>query len=696
MLERPDSLRQHELYPLFRPESIAVVGASPDPQKVGGRPIQYLRTGGYHGRIYPVNPRYEELSGLKCYPNLAVLPEIVDLVVVAVPADKVPEVLLEAAGHARTAIVYSSGFGEFGSEGAQKQAQMEAICREKGLRVLGPNCQGLVDIAAGVVNCWSIKVTNNLPDPPGPVAWIGQSGAVGTFAFDKLRRLGAQLNYWGATGNEADLSVAELMSFALEDPRTKVLAGYIETIKDPTIFRRVAERAREKGIPLVLVKGGRTEAGATATRTHTGSIAGDAKAFDAFFRQCGVIVASDIDELAAIVAVLLDPRLANVRKVAILSNSGGLGVNMSDLCLENGLEVPVPQGREYIDQLSRVVPGFIIPSNPVDISLAFMDHPEAFGEAVRILQESGQYDASLVLLMGIDDAPNKQVPFQIIDHLAEVSASTGAPVLLNISVLDVDLESYARSKGLTCLADLRSMAVALGKLAPPATPAVAGHAGRSEAARPFVNEARSKAMLAAAGLPVVPGTCVDTVEQAVAAADALGYPVALKVVSADIPHKAAAGAMALNIGTAQALRETFPRITDQPGARIEGVLVEKMARMGLELLVTLRRDPLFGTVLVVGLGGSMVELVNDVALVVAPISRDAVEAAVRSLRSQALFRTSEGHAKYELAEFHDLLLNLCMWFEGQTSLLEMELNPVVLRSGPDGGPLILDALGVEA
>jgi acyl-CoA synthetase (NDP forming) len=453
-----------------------------------------------------------------------------------------------------------------------------------------------------------------------------------------------------------------------------------------------------------MVKGGLTESGANATRTHTGSLAGSGETYRGFFEQAGVVLADDIEELASIAAcAVAEPSLVGRERINILSNSGGIGVLAADMASDAGLVVPqLDEGT--VDSLRAVLPEFIHPSNPTDISLAFFDRPDVFGEAITVVGRTEMFDVHLVSLMGVDDsAPG--VPEDILAGIAAASAADGRATLVHLSTMRTDFSEYARGIGLTVVPDLRRGIRAIAKLSdwnrfgsdtePATTQRTASRHGEGASATRTLSEASSKAILGDAGLPVVRGIVGQDVEEAAAAAAELGYPVAIKVVSPDIPHKAAVGGLALDVKDEAALRAAYPAVMDQPGARIEGVLVEQMAGEGIELLVALRHDDTFGYVLVLGLGGSFVELLADVAIRVLPVDSAEITRMLRKLRGSSLLFDASGLPRFDLDALNELVDRLSrrvMLSEG--AVVEVELNPVVLRE-PGRGALILDALWVE-
>jgi acyl-CoA synthetase (NDP forming) len=416
------------------------------------------------------------------------------------------------------------------------------------------------------------------------------------------------------------------------------------------------------------------------------------------------VLADDIEELASIAAcAVAEPSLIGRERINILSNSGGVGVLAADMASEAGLTVPQLDDAA-VDALRSVLPEFIHPSNPTDISLAFFDRPEVFGEAIEVVGAGGAFDVHLVTLMGVDDSA-EHVPQAILNAIAEASVKGGRPTLVHLSTMRTDFSGFAREQGLTVVPDLRRGIRALGKLSrwnriTDSRPDPHGH--EHEVTRPdtpdgkrSLSEAAAKALLSDAGLPTVRGIVGANLDDAVAAAAELGYPVAIKVVSPDIPHKAAVGGLALDIGDENQLRARYAAVMDQPGARIEGVLVEPMAGGGVELLVALRNDSTFGYVLVLGLGGYFVELLADVALRVTPVADEEIEAMLRGLRGRRLLFEADGTPRVDLPALVALVQRLISRVsESGGRVEEVELNPVTVRE-PGRGALILDALWTE-
>jgi len=382
------------LQALLKPRSIAILGASDDLNKLNGRPLKFLIRAGYKGRIYPINPKYAEIAGIKCYPDLDSVPDAIDLAIVGVPARAVLE-SVRALGKKRVpaAVVFASGFGEMGAEGARLEQELVAAAHAAGVRVLGPNGLGLINAFEGVLATFSQY--GNGETPAGPIGFVTQSGALGTAIAALARGRGLGLGYFVNTGNEADVTFVDAMGAVLDDPRIKVGTGYIEGLKDGEGFCQLARRAVEIGKPLVVAKVGRTRAGARAAASHTGSLAGEDIVFDAVVRQFGVIRARNESQMLDFADLLSTTPLPDGRGVAIVTQSGGAGVMMADRAEELGLDVPV-LGEQIREALKNVLPAFGALSNPVDVTAQFIAEPMILKESVRIVLEDPKVAVAVI------------------------------------------------------------------------------------------------------------------------------------------------------------------------------------------------------------------------------------------------------------------------------------------------------------
>jgi acyl-CoA synthetase (NDP forming) len=618
------------LQALLRPRSIAVIGASAELTRISGRPLKFLRDKGYSGHIFPVNPKYDRIDHWACYPSVAALPETPDLAIIAVPATAVLSAV-EALGQrgVPAAVIFSSGFGEMGESGKALEGQVLAAARRSGLRLCGPNCLGLINAYDQVMATFGQFADGETP--AGPVGFVTQSGAFGTAiaALARRRRLG--LGYFVNTGNECDIDFVQVMREVFNDDRIHVGAGYLEGVKDGDGLKTLAMHALDIGKPLVLTKVGRTGAGAKAAASHTGALAGADAVFDGVMRGFGVTRARNEEHMLDIVEVLGAGRLPEGNGVGIVTQSGGAAVLMADRCEEVGLKVAelAPATRE---RLAGVIPAFGSASNPVDITGQFVAEPQLLLDSMRIVLDDPGVDVGVVWLQLMDAHVEKLL--DIFRHLQTVTSKPW--VVCWVAASDA------------ALAGLRAAGIPALRGAEPAVDAIAALVQYAAARRRWCEDAPARSalrvpelrlpasagplpsleaqdLLRACAVPVAEARVVSTANTAVAAAEALGYPVALKIESPDILHKTEAKGVLLNLGDPASVRAGTDALMRNarafdPNARLTGVLVQTMTRGNVELVIGLQRDPVFGAVVMVGLGGVLIEVLKDVAFRAAPVT----------------------------------------------------------------------------
>jgi acyl-CoA synthetase (NDP forming) len=695
---------------VFRPRAIAVVGASDDPVKIGGRPLAFLLRHGYPGRVFPVNPARATVQGLPAFPSIGAIPEPVDLAIVVVPAERVLESLEEAAAKGvRAAIVFSSGFAEVGPAGRVAQARLRELAERTGLRIIGPNCQGFAHLPSRLVATFASPFL----EPglaTGSIAIVSQSGAMAGMIYEMARAAGLGLNYWVSTGNEADVQAAEILAEVVEDEETRVACCYLEDIKDAGRFRRALARAHRRGVPVFVLKSGRSAVGRRAASSHTGALAGEDAVYDAVFADWGAIRCADPAELLALPQAFLGYREAG-RRVAILSNSGGLGVLSVDLCVDLGL-VPAEFTPETTAVLRAALPDFAAAANPVDLTAQMLTDPGMLARVLPALEADPGVDAIVFQIALLGAATDLA---RLVGDVAAVARSTRKVVAVSCpqrpmveafragGVLAFDDASVAL-RSLACLAQAtarRARWLDRATLdAPPPPPAPAVPAGR--AGEPFLNEWESRRLLAPFGLPLVDTVFVTAAAAAPAAAapaaaEQLGYPVVVKVCAAALPHKSDVGGVALGLADRAAVAEACRRLEANvraavPGVALDGLLVQRQVRGALELALGVKVDPIFGPVVLVGSGGVLIEVLRDFRLLLPPIDATAAEEALRSLRIGPLWDGVRGSAPLDLPAAVELLQQLG---EAARSLgayvKEIDLNPVAVgRRGE--GVTILDVL----
>jgi acyl-CoA synthetase (NDP forming) len=690
---------------VFRPRAIAVVGASDDPVKIGGRPLAFLLRHGYPGRVFPVNPARATVQGLPAFPSVAAIPEPVDLAIVVVPAERVLESLEEAAAKgARAAIVFSSGFAEVGEAGRVAQARLGELAARTGLRIIGPNCQGFAHLPSRLVATFASPFL----DPGlaiGPIAMVSQSGAMAGMIYEMARAAGLGLNYWVSTGNEADVQAAEILGEVVEDEDTRVACCYLEDVKDAGRFRRALARAHRRGVPVFVLKSGRSAVGRRAASSHTGALAGEDAVYDAVFADWGAIRCADPAELLALPQAFLRYHEAG-RRVAILSNSGGLGVLSVDLCVDLGLE-PAEFTSATTAALRAALPDFAAAANPVDLTAQMLTDPGMLMRVLPALEADPGVDAIVFQIALLGAATDLGRLVSDVASVAQRSHKVVAVSCPQRSVVDAfraggvlafDDASVAL-RSLACLAQATTrrarwlervtLEAPPAPVPPPMPPATAG--------QPFLNEWESQRLLTPFGLPLVDTVFVTAAAAAPDAADQIGYPVVVKVCAAALPHKSDVGGVALGLPDRAAVAGACRGIEASvraaaPGVAIEGFLVQRQVRGALELALGVKIDPIFGPVVLVGSGGVLIEVLRDFRLLLPPIDAAAAEEALRGLRIGPLWDGVRGRAPLDLPAAVALLQRLGEAARGLgTAVKEIDLNPVAVgRRGE--GVTVLDAL----
>lgn len=681
----------------FSPSSVAVIGASSEASRIGGRPLHGMKLSGYAGRVYPVNPRYGEVMGMTCYPSLDAVDGVVDLALIALPAAHVPGALAQCVAKKVGAVsVFSSGFAEVGGPGALAQQAMLQTARDAGLRLLGPNCMGTLNAANGFVGTF----TSTLREAPvaGPVSVVSQSGAFAAHCYTLLRDRGVGIDLWAATGNEADVGVAACIAHMAASPATRVIVACVEGIGDARAFIDALAFARAAGKPVVLIKLGGSAIGAAAVASHTAALAGSDKVFDSVLDDHGVYRAHSVDEVIDVAYAVALGRPARSRRLGLASISGGFGIMMADAADRAGLELP-ELGHAAQEELRRHV-NFSGTRNPVDLTAQIINEPALLEPMMDTMLEDGRF-GSAVLFLGASG----QIP-AIFDRLApalERLARRHADLPIAMCLIaGPDTRARLESWGYLVFEDPTRTIRALAALARLGSlqSRVRSARGAAEACGPVpaslnhtLNEWQAKMVLRDAGIPSVPGELTSTLAEALAAAHRLGFPVVMKVLSPDILHKTDAGCVCLDLRDDEAVTQAHATLMRNaalvPGARIDGILVEAMAGKGVEMIIGVQDDPVFGPVVMAGLGGIFVEVLTDVALRVAPVSVDDAHGMLRELKGHAILAGARGRPvdTQALAEAIAALSRFALAHCGQ--IASVDVNPFLV--GTSGG-LALDAV----
>lgn len=688
----PEAASQ-SLLPILRPESVAVIGASDTPSRIGGRPIHSMKAMGYAGRIHPVNPRRETVQGLPAFASIRDVPEPVDCALVAVPAAIAVGAIRDCADcGVKSAVVFTSGFAEQGEDGATAQAEIARIARDSGMRIVGPNCLGVFAMDSG----WYGTFTNApamIERPPGPVGIVSQSGAYGSHVLIVAQRRGVGANYWVTTGNECDVEIGEVIDFFVESPEVEIVVAYAEGIRDAARLRQALGKARDARKPVVFMKVGRTGEGARAAASHTASLAGSDAVYEALFRQYGVYRAGTTEELVDIAYACQYGSYPAGRRVSLQTISGGVGVQMADDAVRYGLEVaPLPPPVQK--KLKALIP-FAGTHNPVDFTAQALNEPDLMLENIGLTIEEADYDSHIVFMTTVPATPFMKDPCAELFRTVRERWPEEPMIMSLVGGRDV-VEAYEKlgypvfedpSLAVRALAALTRFGEAFGRgagSAPPEPPA-----GMLPAPAAPAGERDALAILASAGIPVVRASLAATPEEAVAAAAALGGPCALKIASPDILHKTEIGGVLLNVegdaAVADGARTLLRRAAERkPEARIDGVLVSEMAAGGVETVLGAVCDPVFGPAVMFGLGGVFVEALKDVSFRLAPFGVDEAHRMIGEIRGRAVLDGMRGAPPADLDALADALARLSVFAAANAERIEsVDINPFVAL--PEGG-----------
>ena len=686
------------LAPLVRPRSLALVGASTDPGKIGGRPIGYLKKAGYRGRIVLVNPRAARIQGLPAVASVAAIGEPVDQAIIAVPAAAVDAAVDEClAAGVRALVLYSAGFAEVGADGRARQAALAARVRAAGARLLGPNTIGAFNVADGYYGTFATALESIWPTA-GRVGIASQSGAFGTYCYALAADRGIGVSSFIATGNEADVDIAEAIAYLADDADTDVIMCALEGARDGDRLVAALARAAAAQKPVVAMKLGASEPGQRAAVSHTGALAGSAAVFDSVFTQYGVHRAATLEEMIDVVgAATHGARPANAR-VGIFTASGGIGIRLADAVVERGLDL-APMPAAAAARIKEILP-YASGHNPVDTTAQILSDMSLMTRMFEITVAEGGYGTVIVFLSNIGHVPERFG--QIDDALRDVKRRHPETVFVLCLRALPEIRDAMRDSGFLVVEDpdrAVAMVAGLRRLArgpaPTPVPAAAPEPVAGWPADGAPDEVEAGQLLAGAGIPMVAMRTADTADQAVAVAAALGYPVALKIRSRNVAHKTEIGGVRLDLATAPAVAAAFADIVAAagaaaPDATIDGVVVAPMASGGVEAIIGAHTDPIFGPVVMFGLGGVLVELFDDVAFRVAPFDVATARAMIAETRGAALLAGWRGQPPADIDALAGALAALSRFaWANRATIASIDVNPLLVRAD---GVVGLDAL----
>jgi acetate---CoA ligase (ADP-forming) len=690
-----------DLERFFNPQAIAVIGASQDLNTISGQPLKFLRSHGYKGRLYPVNPRYAEVAGVKCYASLADVPETPELALILVNASRVADILRQCgAKGVPYAIIFSSGFSEVGGGGVDMQQELAAIAREFDIGVAGPNCQGMINVADSVFAGFGSVFNSDYE--PGVVSMVSQSGGFGFSVMNLSSKDGGlAFRQMVTTGNEIGISTLDFIDYFIRDPQTEIIAGYIEGLKDARRLLEVGARALAAGKPILMWKVGNTEQGQQAAVSHTANLGGAMVLYQAAFRQAGIIQVEDIQDVIDYGRAFRCGRLPRGNRLAIITISGGAGILMTDECIGRGMQL-ARLAPETVARLREFVPSFGSLLNPVDVTAAIFNDTSLIKRTLQTIIDDPGVDCVAMINASLQG----ELAAKIATEIVAVARRNDKPVLLAWSARDVvAAEAYAilDAARVPHYKSPVRCGRAIAALAWYAETKRRNGAQRAETAlkleRPAVRQAlaarsadvaeyAAKRVLAEYGIGVTREELATSSEEAVAIARRIGYPVALKAQSPDISHKTEARAVRLGIASETELGAAYDEVlrnarAHERDARIEGVLVQEMVTGGIETILGVSNDPLFGPAIMFGLGGIFAEVLKDVAFRLAPVTSYAAREMIAEIKGYPVLAGARGKAPADVDALADAIVRLsALATDLEAELAELDINPLfVLEEG---------------
>ena len=696
-----------DLTRFLNPRGVAVVGVSNDAGRIGGQALRLLTDFGYPGKIYPVNPKYTDVKGIACYPDVASVPQPCDVALIALAARHVPGAI-EQCGRAGIpfALVLSSGFSEVGEEGRALQEQLLAAARKANVRVVGPNCLGIINLKdnarigfGGTSQLTTLK--------PGPMAMVTQSGGFGFGVMSAASYYGVGCNYAISTGNEADLTLLDWVADLIERPEVETIVAFMEGVTDGRRLVEIGERALELGKPVLAWKVGNTDIGSQAATSHSARMTAGYELYRAAFRRGGLVEIRDVEDLIDYAKAFRMHKLPSGNRVGVLTLSGGAGVLLADRCIENGLTLPALTDATR-DKLSKTLVSFASFANPVDATAhGYNDNFASYGEAVRLVLADPNIDQVVARV------PRGKSARPWSENLMKTLRGTDKPLILNWPTApddNGDVLTWLEESGVPCILGAGRAVQSLAALTDFARKQ---RAYRKNGKRPLVRalerqpldlppgagtlgEHRSKQLLSRYGVPVTGEALLSPVEIEALKSAPLAFPVAVKIESPDVPHKTEAGAIRLNVqdlaGLKQAAREVVAAASRyKPGARIDGVLVQEMAA-GLEFIVGAVNDPYFGPTVAFGLGGIFTELMKDVTHRFAPFDAESAREMIDEIRGAALLKGYRGRPPLDVAALADTLARVSLLIADHADrIAEIDVNPLFVS---EKGVVAADALFV--
>ncbi len=682
----------------FCPESVAVVGASRESGKVGNTILTNVINSRYKGKIYPINPKANKIQGLKCYNSLLDVPQDIDLAVVVIPGKFVLETLDQCKEkNVKAAIIISAGFKEVGKEGARLEMELVRKAREYGIRILGPNCLGMIDTACPLDASFSPSFPSK-----GGISFISQSGALGTSVLDWAKFVGIGISKFVSLGNKADISEEDLIEYMENDDSCSVITAYLEGVKNGRKFINISSSVSKKK-PIIVVKAGNTSAGAKAVSSHTGTLAGSQKAYSAAFKQSGIIRAKTIKNLFDYANTFANQPLPKGRKVAIITNAGGPGIMATDACEEN--DIPLANlEKDTIEKLKSFLPSAANFYNPVDVlgdALA-----DRYQKTLEVVLEDKNVDSVIIILTPqtitqpyetakaiVEEIKDYKTDLPIITcFMGGAEVKKGIDYLRNSGIPNFDISETAvealkqmieynswKQKKLPKIKEINADQGKVGELF-----SSCRKDGRYE-----LGEMEARRVLEAYNIKIPRAELAKDIEEAKQLAKDIKYPLVLKIVSPNILHKTDVGGIKIGISNEKELEEEFEQILwdvkkYMPDANIKGILLQEMIQSKKETIIGINKDPQFGPMVMFGLGGIYVEVLKDVSFRIAPISRDDAKEMINEIKTIKLLRGARGEKPSDIDSIADVLLRISQLVIDFPEILEMDINPLFVKEEGEG------------
>ena len=690
---------KHSLESLLRPQSVAVIGASDNPARIGGRPIYSMLKDNFQGKLFPVNPNRDIVQGLQAYPNISSVPVPVDSAVISVPENVALQVIKECAeSGVKSAVVFTSGFAETGTAGLDAQQQIAKIASDSGMRILGPNCLGVFNLSAG----WFGTFANTLASkkiPTGPIGIVTQSGAYGGHLFTITQNRGGGTNYWVTTGNEVDIDVAEVIKFYASEPEIRVIISYAEGIKNGNRMREALQAARNAKKPVIFMKVGSTEAGARAAASHTASLAGEDAIYDGLFKQYGVYRAETTEEMADVAYACQFGRYPNGPKIGLQTISGGIGVQMADAASKKGFDVaPLPKSTQ--EKIIKLIP-FAGVNNPVDFTGQVLNERKLLEDSMRFVIDEADYDSQILYLASLPISEfTKDISLEIFTALRKrypeelMFLSMIGPQESRKPYEEIGYPCFEdHSLAVRAMAALRYFAEVFKQGKQKVVPSTKGN--KLARLEKNISEFEAKSILSAAGIPANREFLTQSCEEAIEAQKTIDGPVVLKVASPDIPHKTEIGGVLLNLTTKEEVEESYQKLitnvqSNAPKAKIDGIIVAEMITGGIETVLGVTKDPVFGPTVMFGLGGVFVEVLKDVTFRVAPFGPEEAHRMIDEIRGRAVLDGARGAPPADLDALANAISKLSVFAaENSDTIQTIDINPFLALPK---GALAVDAL----